>query len=277
MNFPALYPGDGATTALFRALSAVGGMGVVHAENGDVIGRLSGELIAAGRGDYRHADDSRPAWVEAEAVSRAIALAAARGGALRPPRHLGGRRRRDRRCSCRRRGDLRGNVPQLPASSASTTSRIAPTARTGATSRRCVRPSTGMRSGAALAGGTIDHVSTDDYTNDLDNRNAVGLSLPTPPAGHNGIETRLAVLYTEAVASAVSHEPLRRSGHCPYCPTARALASQGLAGGREPMRTWWCSTQRLAGTSDQAGCTPPTTASGTATALPAVPHDHPEG
>ena len=51
----------------------------------------------------------------------------------------------------------------------------------------------------ALDERVIEHVSTDDYTGPLSNRNGAGLDLPAPPAGHNGMETRLAVLYHEAV------------------------------------------------------------------------------
>ena len=51
----------------------------------------------------------------------------------------------------------------------------------------------------ALDERVIEHVSTDDYTGPLSDRNKAGLDLPMPPAGHNGMETRLAVLYTEAV------------------------------------------------------------------------------
>ena len=199
MNFPSLYPGDGATAALFRALAAAGGMGVVHAENGDVIGRLARELMAAGHDDYRFADDSRPPWVEAEAVQRALTLARPFG----TPMYV------------------------LHVTSADASEAIAAARATGqpvhaetchnylvfSKSDVTDRPD-GANWGnfpplrpaphrdalwSALDEGTIEHVSTDDYTNDVENRNAVGLDLPTPPAGHNGVETRLAVLYTEAV------------------------------------------------------------------------------
>ena len=199
MNFPNLYPGDGATAALFRELAQAGGMGIVHAENGDVIGRLSAELIAEGHDDYRHADDSRPAWVEAEAVQRAATLArpfgtplyvlhlsSADAAAVVATARAAGEPIHAETCHnylVFSKADVRdrpdganwGNFPPL-------------------------RPLPHREAlWSALADGTIEHVSTDDYTNDLANRNAVGLSLPTPPAGHNGIETRMSVLYTEMV------------------------------------------------------------------------------
>lgn len=200
MNFPALYPGDGATYALFRALGRAGGMGVVHAENGDIVGHLAAELIEQGLGDYRHADDSRPAWVEAEAVGRAVTLARAAGvplyvlhvtsadalAVIRDARSEGLPIHAEtchnylvfskRDVTERPNGANWGNFPPLRS------------------------PDHRDSLWAAMGSRVIDHVSTDDYANDLENRNAVGLALPTPPAGHNGLETRLAVVYTEAVA-----------------------------------------------------------------------------
>jgi len=199
MNFPALYPGDGGTAALFRTLADCGGMGVVHAENGDVLGRLADELTAAGHGDYRFADDSRPAWVEAEAVSRALTLARPFGTPVYVL-HVTSRDAAAVVAAARAAGE--------PVS-AETCHNYLVFSKADVTDRPDganwgnfppLRPAAHRAAlWEALAAGTIDHVSTDDYTNDLANRNAVGLDLPTPPAGHNGIETRLAVLYTEAV------------------------------------------------------------------------------
>lgn len=199
MNFPALYPGDGGTAALFRALAAAGGMGVVHAENGDVIGRLSAQLIGQGNADYRYADDSRPAWVEAEAVARAIALADAHSTPLYVL-HVTSFDAAQVIAAARSAGKP---VYAETCHNYLVFSKADVTDRPDGANWGNFPPlrSAGHRDELwnAIAAGSIDHVSTDDFTNDLDNRNAVGLSLPTPPAGHNGIETRLAVLYTEAV------------------------------------------------------------------------------
>ncbi len=200
MNFPALYPGDGGTHALFRALARADGMGIVHAENGDVAGRLAAELIGAGRDDYRFADDSRPAWVEAEAVGRAVTLARAAGIPLYVL-HVTS-------------ADALSVIERARAEGAPVFAETCHNYLVFSKSDVTERPD-GANWGnfpplrppehrdalwAALGSRVIDHVSTDDYANDLTNRNAVGLTLPTPPAGHNGLETRLAVVYTEAVA-----------------------------------------------------------------------------
>ena len=200
MNFPGLYPGDGGTFALFRALAASGGMGIVHAENGDIIGRLAAELVAAGKSSYRFADESRPAWVEAEAVARAIALAGAAG----IPLYVLHVTSSDAIAEIGRARDA--GLPvfaetchnYLVFSKEDVTDR--PDGANWGNYPPLRPPSHRDAIWEALKAGTIDHVSTDDYANDLANRNAVGLSLPTPPAGHNGLETRLTVVFTEAVA-----------------------------------------------------------------------------
>jgi dihydropyrimidinase len=199
MNFPALYPGDGGTAALFAAVAHASGMGVVHAENGDVIEQRASRLIAEGNADYRYADDSRPAWVEAEAVERAVTLATAAGVPLFVL-HVTSRDAVDVVAAARASGKrvfAETCHNYLVYSKADVVGR-ADGANWG--NFPPLRPEDHRDAlWEALASGVIDHVSTDDYTNDLENRNSVGLDLPTPPAGHNGVETRLAVLYTEAV------------------------------------------------------------------------------
>ena len=199
MNFPEFYPGDGGTAELFEAVGREGGTAIVHAENADVITRRTQRLIDAGKKDWRFNDDSRPDWVEAEAVERAIRLAeagdcplfvfhvtsAAAASAIRAAQ---GRGLRVFSETChnyvvfskedvveRPNGADWGNMPPL-------------------------RPPWNRDEiWRALDERVIEHVSTDDYTGPLSNRNGAGLDLPAPPAGHNGMETRLAVLYTEAV------------------------------------------------------------------------------
>jgi len=65
---------------LFRALEAakeVGMLAMTHAENGDIVALLQQKLIAAGKKEPRYHAESRPPLVEAEATSRAAALAEA--------------------------------------------------------------------------------------------------------------------------------------------------------------------------------------------------------
>ncbi|MFD4640102.1 dihydropyrimidinase [Lentzea sp. NPDC058436] len=68
-----LHDGD-----LFEVLRTAGGLGgqvCVHAENGDVIDRLSADLVAAGRTGPGSHEISRPPSTEVEAVQRAIKIA----------------------------------------------------------------------------------------------------------------------------------------------------------------------------------------------------------
>jgi dihydropyrimidinase len=199
MNFPDFYPGDGAAAELFAELGRTGATAVVHAENADVITARTRRLIAAGLADWRYTEDSRPDWVESEAVSRAIDLAASAGCRLfvlhvtsaAAAREIAAAQARGLAVfaeTChnyvvfskqdvveRPDGANWGNYPPL-------------------------RPPANRDAlWDALREHTICHVSSDDYTCSLAIRNVNGLNLPTVPSGHNGLETRLAVLYTEAV------------------------------------------------------------------------------
>jgi D-hydantoinase len=68
---------DGATFKGFRTISQLGppAMAACHTENIDIHLMLREELIAQGRSDYRVWNDSRPPFVEAECMRRAIYLA----------------------------------------------------------------------------------------------------------------------------------------------------------------------------------------------------------
>ncbi len=60
---------------LFRQIAAVGGVALIHAENGEIIDALEQEMIAAGRNDGRAFAESRPPIAETEAISRVLAIA----------------------------------------------------------------------------------------------------------------------------------------------------------------------------------------------------------
>ncbi|WP_284265459.1 dihydropyrimidinase [Roseicyclus amphidinii] len=71
----ALMVNDDELYASFSRLSELGGIAMVHAENGDVVAELTAKLLAAGNtGPEAHAY-SRPAQVEGEATNRAIMIA----------------------------------------------------------------------------------------------------------------------------------------------------------------------------------------------------------
>jgi dihydropyrimidinase len=199
MNFPEFYPGDGGTAELFEAVGRVGGTAIVHAENADVITRRTQRLIDAGNSTWRFNDDSRPDWVEAEAVERAIRLAEA-GGCPLFVFHVTSAAAASAIRGAQRRG--------LPVFSETCHNYVVfskddvverPNGADWGNMPPLRPPWNRDELWRALDERVIEHVSTDDYTGPLSDRNKAGLDLPTTPAGHNGVETRLAVLYTEAV------------------------------------------------------------------------------
>ena len=71
----ALMVNDDEMYASFQRLAELGGIALVHAENGDVVAELSAKLLAEGNtGPEAHAY-SRPSQVEGEATNRAIMIA----------------------------------------------------------------------------------------------------------------------------------------------------------------------------------------------------------
>ncbi|WP_114964931.1 dihydropyrimidinase [Alkalilacustris brevis] len=71
----ALMVNDDELFSSFRRVAELGGIAMVHAENGDVVAELSAKLLAEGNvGPEAHAY-SRPSQVEGEATNRAIMLA----------------------------------------------------------------------------------------------------------------------------------------------------------------------------------------------------------
>jgi dihydropyrimidinase len=71
----ALMVNDDEMFASFNRLADLGGIALVHAENGDVVAELTAKLLAEGNtGPEAHAY-SRPAQVEGEATNRAIMIA----------------------------------------------------------------------------------------------------------------------------------------------------------------------------------------------------------
>ncbi|SPF81895.1 dihydropyrimidinase [Pseudoprimorskyibacter insulae] len=71
----ALMVNDDEMYASFNRLAELGGIAMVHAENGDVVAELTAKLLAAGNnGPEAHAY-SRPPQVEGEATNRAIMIA----------------------------------------------------------------------------------------------------------------------------------------------------------------------------------------------------------
>jgi dihydropyrimidinase len=66
----------------FRAAARLGGMVQVHCENATIIDALVADALAAGHAAPRYHAETRPAYAEAEATHRAIALARAAGASV---------------------------------------------------------------------------------------------------------------------------------------------------------------------------------------------------
>ncbi|MBI4527562.1 MAG: amidohydrolase family protein [Deltaproteobacteria bacterium] len=68
---------DGDLFSGFEQIAAMGGgaRALVHAENGDIAGFMGDRLRAAGRRDFQVWNESRPGFVEAEAIRRSLYLA----------------------------------------------------------------------------------------------------------------------------------------------------------------------------------------------------------
>lgn len=75
MAYPAMMVGDRDLLRALRKMKALGGVIGVHCENGDAIDALIAEKKAAGQLDPTAHPQSRPAILEAEAVSRLLKLA----------------------------------------------------------------------------------------------------------------------------------------------------------------------------------------------------------
>jgi allantoinase len=96
-------PDDGAIYAAMRRIARRGLIVGVHAENNPILQRLRRDLRAQGRTDPRAHLESRPAFVEAEAVERAATLAEAAGCRVHI-HHLSTRDGLERVVAARRRG-----------------------------------------------------------------------------------------------------------------------------------------------------------------------------
>jgi allantoinase len=96
-------PDDGVIFAAFRRAAELDLVVGVHAENDPVLQRLKRELKKAGRTDPKAHLDSRPPFVEAEAVCRALTLAEEAGNRLHV-HHLSSRQGAKQVLGAKRRG-----------------------------------------------------------------------------------------------------------------------------------------------------------------------------
>lgn len=197
-------PDDGVIFTAFRIAAAHGLTVGAHAENDPVLQRLKRELRASGRTDPRAHLESRPPFVEAEAVTRAATLAAAAGNRLHI-HHVSTREGLERVVEARRRGtritcealvahlllddaayDVHGNLVQLN-----------PPIR----EREHVEALW-----AGVADGSIDCVATDHapHTAEEQSREDVWSAF----GGFIGVETMLPLLLTQVAAGRLTLERL---------------------------------------------------------------------
>jgi dihydropyrimidinase len=200
MNFHDFWPGDAPTKRLLEEVGKHGGIAVFHCEGADHIEMEEARLLADGPKDYRFTEDSRPAWVETEATARAAHLAHAADCPLFVFHVTCAGAMEEVRTAQARGWDVFAETCHnyIVFSKDDVVNRP-----DGANWGNYPPPRPPQNRDAIWRGiedGTICHVSTDDYTAELAVRNAGGLDLPGTPAGHNGIETRMTVLFSEAVS-----------------------------------------------------------------------------
>jgi dihydropyrimidinase len=194
------WPGDGAVAELLETVGAHGGIAVMHCENAAIIEQRTARQMASGDDDYRFTEDTRPDWVEAEGTARAARLAHAAGCPLYVL-HVTNEQSVAEIATAQARG---WNVfaetchNYLVFSKDDVVTR--PDGANWGNYPPLRPPHNRDALWAAIRNGVLEHVSTDDFTSTLENRNAIGLRLPNTPAGHNGVETRMAVLFTEMVS-----------------------------------------------------------------------------
>jgi dihydropyrimidinase len=110
--YPGMMLDDVSLLRAFRAIAAAGGRAVLHSETGPVLDQLRDDALAAGHTDPIWHERTRPAELEATAVARAIALAAAAGCPLMIF-HVGCAASVDAIAAARRHGDVTGeSCPQ---------------------------------------------------------------------------------------------------------------------------------------------------------------------
>jgi dihydroorotase len=192
----------------------------VHAENNPVLQRLRRDLQAAGRTDPRAHLDSRPAFVEAEAVARAANLAEAAGCRVHI-HHLSTRDGLERVVEARRRGgriSCEGLVSHLVLDD-SAYERYGNLVKLNPP----IRPREHVEAlWAGLRGGLIDCIATDHAPHSAEEQ-----ALANVWAAHGGwigVETMLPLLLTQVAAGRLaltdvvrlaSEQPARLYGHYP--------------------------------------------------------------
>jgi dihydropyrimidinase len=227
MAYQGLRLDDGELLRALAALGRAGGQVLVHAENHHAIAYLTAQALAEGRVGPENHPRTRPDFMEAEAVSRLLALARLTGTPLTVV-HL----------SCAagleavRVARVRGQAVWVETCPQYLLLDEAEYRRSGFESAKFVM-SPPLRTErdrealwAGLAAGEVDTVATDHCPFVFATQKTRGLhDFSRIPGGAPGIETRLALLYTHGVragrltpeqwVAACCTEPARRFGLAP--------------------------------------------------------------
>jgi dihydropyrimidinase len=201
MAYEGLRLDDGGLLRALAALRAHGGRALVHAENHHAIAYLTAQALAEGRTGPENHPQTRPDWMEAEAIHRLLALAQVTGTPL-VLAHLSCALGLEEVRAARARGQTLWveTCPQYLFLDEAEYRRpgfeaakfvMAPPPRTGA-DRAALW--------AGLAAGEVDTVATDHCpffyaTQKIHGRD----DFSRIPGGAPGVETRLALLYTHGV------------------------------------------------------------------------------
>ena len=190
---------DGGLYATMQAAGQAGGAVLVHAENHYACEWIKNEYIRRGRNEGRLVAETRPSWVEEEAIRRAAFLSERTGCPLyvvHMSSHLGVRAVYEGRT---------GRVPifgeTCPQYLFFTNDDVA--GREDGLRYVNFPPLKGPEDREALwlglRDGTMSTVGTDDATCPAEEREKLGRTLDRLQAGFSGVETRLALLYSEGV------------------------------------------------------------------------------
>ncbi len=190
---------DGGLYALLQATQPLPMLAIVHAENPYIIESLIDQFLAQGKTSVRYHALSRPPLAEAEAVSRAARLA----GAARTPLYVFHVSSADALAEIRAARANGWSVfaetcPHYLCLDESLYERpdgynwcMSPPLRNSTDRDALWR---------ALADGTISSVTSDDAAFDAESKARGKASFDTIPNGVPGVESRLALLYSEGVA-----------------------------------------------------------------------------
>lgn len=199
-------PDDATIFAAFRRIAAVGSLAAVHAENNAMLQALKTELRASGRRDAHAHLESRPWFVEAEAIGRATALAAGAGNRLHVV-HVSTRQGLDRIRLARREG--------TPVTCEALASHLLLDAAAYERLGNLVQVNPPLRERehaealwAALRAGEIDLVATDHAPHTLEEQTRDDVWQGV--GGFGGVELLLPLLLTQAAAGRLSLEDVVR-------------------------------------------------------------------